>query len=277
MINKKEYYKLEMIEDLPVLGTIRASKNIKVLSFVLLLMFTCFILIIIYMPWLQTVPGIGKVVAYAPLERQQNIEAPIEGRIVKWYVQEGSKVKKGDNIAQISDNDPDYVSRLKEQRDFLNDSVKAAKERTDSFRFLISTLEDSRRNAILAADLRVKMAVERVVGIENQLIAAEASFKTAELNYQRQKLLDEKGLVSTRNLELADLEYKRTLTEIDRMKATINAAQKEVSALNSDKAKIDKDGNASIANAKASYASALSEIARATGEISRLDITVSRQ
>lgn len=277
MINKKEYYKLEMIEDLPVLGTIRASKNIKVLSFVLFLMFACFILIIIYMPWLQTVPGMGKVIAYAPLERQQNIEAPIEGRIVKWYVQEGSKVKKGDKLAQISDNDPNYVSRLKEQRDFLNDSVKAAKERTDSFRFLISTLEDSRRNAILAADLRVKMAVERVVGIENQLIAAEATFKTAELNYQRQKLLDEKGLVSTRNLELADLEYKRTLTEIDRMKATINAAQKEVSALNSDKAKIDKDGNASIANAKASYASALSEIARATGEISRLDITVSRQ
>ncbi|RYX99502.1 HlyD family efflux transporter periplasmic adaptor subunit [bacterium] len=52
---------------------------------------------------------------------------------------------------------------------------------------------------------------------------------------------------------------------------------KEVEALNSDKGKIDKDGNASITNARATYSSALSEIARATGEMSRLDITMSRQ
>jgi adhesin transport system membrane fusion protein len=121
------------------------------------------------------------------------------------------------------------------------------------------------------------MANERVIATENQLIAAQATFNTSELNYNRQKSLDEKGLTSIRNFELAELEYKRSLTEIDRTKATINAARKEVNALSADKAKIDKDGNASIANAKASYASAISEIARATAEINRLDITMARQ
>lgn len=277
MINQKEYYKLEMIDDLPALSTVRASKSIKIFSLMLFLMFLSFVLIVIYMPWLQTIPGIGKVIAYAPLERQQNIEAPIDGRIVKWYVQEGSKVKNGQMIAEISDNDPNYTSRLREQRNFLNDSIKAAKDRADSFRVLISTLEDSRRNAMMAADLRVKMAMERVNATQNQLIAAEAASKTSELNYERQKALDEKGLTSTRNLELAELEYKRNLAEIDRMKATLNSANKEVDALNSDKGKIDKDGNASITNARATYSSALAEIARATGEMSRLDTTMSRQ
>lgn len=277
MNNQKEYYRLEMITELPALSTVRTSKNIKVLSLIFFLISLSIILIIIYMPWLQTVPGMGKVIAYAPLERQQNIEAPIDGRIIKWYVQEGSKVKKGSLIAEISDNDPNYVNRLKEQRDFLDDSVKAAKDRAESFRMLISTLEESKRNAVLAADLRVKMASERVNATENQLIATQATLKTSEINYQRQKALDDKGLTSTRNLELAELEYKRSVTEIDRMKATLNAAKNEVNALNSDKLKIEKDGNASIANAKASYASALSEIARATGEISRLDTTMSRQ
>ncbi|MBC7472907.1 MAG: HlyD family efflux transporter periplasmic adaptor subunit [Candidatus Sericytochromatia bacterium] len=277
MINQKEYYQLEMIDDLPALSTVRTSKSIKILSLMLFLIFISSVLIVIYMPWLQTVPGMGKIIAYAPLERQQNIEAPVEGRILKWYVQEGSKVKKGSLIAEISDNDPNYLDRLKQQRNFLNDSVKAAKERAGLFITLISTLEDSRRNAILAAELRVKMAMERVTATENQISAAKATLKTSELNYQRQKSLDEKGLTSTRNLELADLEYKRALTEIDRIKATFNAAKSEVDALSSDKAKIDKDGNASVANAKASYASALSETARATGEISRLDTTMSRQ
>jgi adhesin transport system membrane fusion protein len=277
MSNQKEYYNVELIEELPSLTIVRISQNIKILSSILFTFFLFFVFIVIYMPWLQTLPGMGKVIAYAPLERQQNIEAPIEGRIVKWYVQEGTKIKKGDKIAEISDNDPNYFERLKEQRSFLNDSMRAAKDRAESFKVLISTLEDSRRNAILAADLRVKMANERVIATENQLIAAQATFNTSELNYNRQKSLDEKGLTSIRNFELAELEYKRSLTEIDRTKATINAARKEVNALSADKAKIDKDGNASIANAKASYASAISEIARATAEINRLDITMARQ
>jgi len=104
MINQKEYYKLEMIEELPALSTVKTSKNIKVLSIVIFLIFLSFILIVIYMPWLQTVPGIGKVIAYAPLERQQNIEAPVEGRIIKWYVKEGSKVKKGSTFLMSFDS-----------------------------------------------------------------------------------------------------------------------------------------------------------------------------
>ncbi len=277
MMNQQEYNRLEMMEDLPALSRVKTSNNIKVLSFIMLFMFILFILVVIYMPWLQTIPGNGKVIAYAPLERQQNIEAPIEGRIVKWNVQEGSKVKKGDLIAEISDNDPQYNQRLSEQKVFLKDTVRAAKDRTEAFQMLISTLEDSRNNAINAAQLRVKMAQDRVIASENQMIAAEAIFKTAQLNYDRQKQLDEKGLTSTRNLELAHLDYNRSVTEIERTKATLNASKSEVNALKSDLGKIDKDGNASIANAKASYASAMAEIARATGEINRLNITISRQ
>ena len=32
-------------------------------------------------PWQQTSPGTGRVIAYVPEERQQNLEAPIEGRV----------------------------------------------------------------------------------------------------------------------------------------------------------------------------------------------------
>ena len=33
------------------------------------------------LPWQQSVTGEGRVVAFAPLERQQELNAPIEGRI----------------------------------------------------------------------------------------------------------------------------------------------------------------------------------------------------
>ena len=51
--------------------------------------------VLILTPWQQSAPGEGRVVAYAPDERRQNLEAPIEGRVLKWYVHEGSTVKKG--------------------------------------------------------------------------------------------------------------------------------------------------------------------------------------
>ena len=53
-------------------------------------------------PWQQPIVGSGRVAAYAPLDRQQTIEAPIAGRIVNWSVQEGSTVRAGDPLLEIS-------------------------------------------------------------------------------------------------------------------------------------------------------------------------------
>ena len=53
----------------------------------------------------NVVTGAGRVVGYAPLDRQYNIEAPIYGRVQEWFVAEGTRVVKGQPIARISDND----------------------------------------------------------------------------------------------------------------------------------------------------------------------------
>ena len=256
---------------------VKTSGNVNIFTFFLFFLFISFIFILSFIPWLQTVSGSGKVIAYAPLERQQNIESPIDGKVVKWYVIEGKAVQKGDPIALISDNDPEYMNRLQEQKELLKDSLNASKSRGESFNNLINTLTESRINAINAADFRLKMAKERIIAAENSLVASEATFETAKLNKERQISLDKNGLTSTRNLELALLEYDRAFTEKKRNVAFLKSSKQEYNALESDKNKIDKDGNASISNAKASYASALSEIARVNSEINRINTTISRQ
>ena len=47
---------------------------------------------LVFVPWRQSVSGSGRVVGYAPLDRQFNIEAPIYGRVMQWLVAEGSRV-----------------------------------------------------------------------------------------------------------------------------------------------------------------------------------------
>ncbi|MDF1757320.1 MAG: biotin/lipoyl-binding protein [Legionellaceae bacterium] len=91
--------------------------------------FTVFSLITLFFlltPWQQFALANGRVVAFSPTERQFTISSPINGRVQKWYVNEGSEVKKGDLIVELSDNDPEYIQRLKNERTAIIAKVAAA-------------------------------------------------------------------------------------------------------------------------------------------------------
>ena len=53
-------------------------------------------LITMLLPWQQNITANGQVTAFSASERIQNIDAPVSGMINKWYIEEGSVVKKGD-------------------------------------------------------------------------------------------------------------------------------------------------------------------------------------
>lgn len=71
------------------------------------------------LPWMQTIDGVGKVVALSPNDREQNVIAPISGRLGQWYVHDGSHVKKGDPIVVVNDIDPQLLTRLKSEREAI--------------------------------------------------------------------------------------------------------------------------------------------------------------
>ena len=90
-------YSEALMPSLQLARSSRAAKKIAVVLFALLLIS---IGLMAFAPWQQTVTGAGYVVAYAPRERQQVLEATIEGRIVRWNeaLVENAKVSKGDFI-----------------------------------------------------------------------------------------------------------------------------------------------------------------------------------
>ncbi|MGE3609880.1 MAG: efflux RND transporter periplasmic adaptor subunit [Bacteriovoracaceae bacterium] len=93
----------------------------------LIIIFILFMFIfLIALPWQQTSFGQGKVMAYRPQDRVQNIQATVNGRINKWFVREGSFVKKGDPIMEIIDIDPNYMSRLQIEYNAVKSQYEAA-------------------------------------------------------------------------------------------------------------------------------------------------------
>lgn len=228
-------------------------------------------------PWQQSASGTGRVIAYAPVERQQNIEAPINARVTHWHVREGSRVRRGDRLVELSDNDPMILTRLAEEREAVHARLEAARTRVSSVEARVEALRISQRNATTAAAARVRMAHNRVVSAEQAVRAAEASLTTATLNRDRQVGLAREGLSSTRNVELAELGFVRAQTDVDRARAALSAARSEESALDSDRLRVISDLDASISDGLASRASGLSEIASATGELARIEVRLARQ
>ncbi|MBP6834431.1 MAG: HlyD family efflux transporter periplasmic adaptor subunit [Deltaproteobacteria bacterium] len=240
-------------------------------------LFAVIALSVVLVPWQQSAAGHGRVVAYAPLERQQTIEAPIEGRVVKFWVRDGSHVRSGEPMLEISDNDPQIIARLRQERDAVQARLDAARAREGAIVERIGQLTQSRQSAVGAATSRVRMAQDRVRSARQVLQATEATARTAQLNFDRQRALIAEGLASTRTGELAELDRVRARTEVDRAQAALSAAQSEESALQSDLLRVGTDGFASIEDARAARAAASSEIASATGELARIEVRLARQ
>jgi len=264
-------------DDARVFALVPRPRASKVIAHLLQVVLAIVVVALVFAPWQQNTRGDGRVIAYAPVERQQNLEAPVDGRVVKWYVQEGDHVAEGDRIADVSDNDPEIIGRLRTERDAQISRIEAAKQRALSIDGRLGALEGSRTAAVRAAESRVKMAHDRTVAAERATTAADQGVETARLNYDRQKALVEQGLASKRALELAELDSVRATTEADRARAALGAARSEEAALAADVVKIGGDTQAALDDARATRAVADSEIAAATAELARIEVRLARQ
>ncbi len=108
-----------------LLGKLPKPRKVFYITFSL---FACIILIFLLTPWQQFALGHGRVIAFSPTERQHPINAPINGRIHKWFVNEGSRVKIGDPIVELSDNDPTLPTRLQQEKDAIMMRIQAAEQ-----------------------------------------------------------------------------------------------------------------------------------------------------
>ncbi len=98
---------------LPALLLAGSSQRIRLLARLAAVGFVTLLLAIWFLPWQQFVRGTGKVIAFDPLDRRINVEAPVAGLVRKMHVVEGQRVKSGEAIAELQDNDPNLLANLK--------------------------------------------------------------------------------------------------------------------------------------------------------------------
>jgi multidrug efflux pump subunit AcrA (membrane-fusion protein) len=243
------------------------------LAIVLLLL----MILLLLTPWQQNVRGIGRVVAYAPIERQQTVGAPVDGRLLRWLVREGSAVQAGDVLAELSDNDPQLLQRLEAEKQTMLARQAASEGRVEAARQLLLMAESARPQALQAAQSRVKMADDRRQAARFALTAAEAAGQTARLNLDRQDRLQGKGLSSRRTLELAQLEATQRQTEIDRARATLRAAESEWAALQADLRKLEADTAGNVEKSRSDLNKSQEDLNYVRADLLKIETRLARQ
>lgn len=229
------------------------------------------------LPWQQTAPGTGRVIAYAPVERQQIIEAPIEARVKRWYVREGSRVVKGSVLVELSDVDPQLQSRLLGERAALQSRLESLKQRYRALEKRLEAVTTAGRHLVTSATARVNVAKQRVDAARQSVTAADATLLAARLQIERQQALLAQGLSSTRQVELARMDYVRAETEKARAQMMLGAAQGELGSAEADLGRARSDAEALIADVRGLASLAQADLAPVQAELLRLETRVARQ
>lgn len=262
------------LEAAQLVPTVARPRRVATFLFVVFLLFTCVALVA---PWQQSVRGSGRVISYAPLERRQPVQAPIGGRVQRFFVHEGSRVKAGDPLLELSDNDPRLMERLDEQRDALQLKLDSYEDRVKQLQGQIESLRLARTGAVEGADAKRAGSVQKLTAAEQKLSAAEAALQTALLQAQRVEALAAEGLSSTREVELAQLSLTKARTERDSVAASVTGARADVAAAGADVAKTRSDTEAKVQEVLSKLGSARSDVADTRASLSRIRVKIARQ
>jgi multidrug resistance efflux pump len=262
---------------LPAIAEVGRHVSYQRLTALLLVatMFACCALA--FVPWQQNVAGVGKMIAWSPTERQQTIDAPVDGRLVRWFVVEGSRVRKGDPVAEMADLDPTLPARLQMERAAALERIRAISDREDHLEQRVEQLEQSVKNEIAAADFRIQQARDRVRASEQSIEVATAKQTVSAQNLERHRTLLPKGLVSRRQLEVAEAEKNTADAELRRARAQLDEAENFLRAVEVDRARTINSGTAIIRDARASRESALGELASARQALQPVEVRLNRQ
>jgi multidrug efflux pump subunit AcrA (membrane-fusion protein) len=239
-----------------------------------------FALIVAFVPWTQTVTVTGQLSAYTPYERPQDIEAQITGRIKKWHIFEGVRVKQGDLILELDDYDPNFMSPdllglLEQRKKALEETRHAALGRAEDLEKRIKEMQNLVKAAVPSAEARVIEAENKVREAHQRVEAAKIAVATAELNVDRHRQLVEQGLVSQRELELAIQAAIASKADLKGAQASLKAAEQAMKALSFGRDQVSAEVLQRLLDAEAARDQSFADAARTADQLADVSLRLS--
>jgi len=206
--------------------------------------FVGFSIAFLFLPWTQNIQADGKTIPLNPADRPQTIDATISGRIEKWYVKEGDRVKKGDTILFLSEVkadyfDPDLVSRSKARVVNKEGSIQEYLAKIQSLNDIQRAIESE----VLLKQQQIKNKIyQTVLKIDADSIdlnRVKLDLQIARIQLDRTISLNERGIKSVAEIE--DKKFK-----IQELVAKLNAAENKLNISRNEKVNLQVEEKAII-------------------------------
>jgi multidrug resistance efflux pump len=264
---------------MPSLQLARSSRLVRRIAVWLLVLLAATTALMSFAPWQQTVTGAGFVVAYAPRERQQVLEAPIEGRIVSWNddLFENGRIEQGEVIAEIRDLDAEYSTRLAGQLENTRSMLAASSRIVEATEGQLNAYREVQQQVTLAQDAYVQAATEKVAAAEQKLAIASAAIPQLQAAYDRAKILNDQNNLSLEKFQETERKLLESQAKVREETANVSAAKSDLIGKQNDRLAYIQKAAADVRYYEGALDKARAEVAKAEKELFEMQSKVARQ
>ena len=278
--------------ELPVLEKTRCPKLARTAARWLMGGLGLTVLLMMFSPWQQTVKGSGNVTNFDPKLRPQTVEAPIAGRVVRLGegIREMTFVNKGDLIVELSDLDPERLSRIRNQKLQLEQTLQSARdslefaraelERVESnvpvYQANVESLTRAREQSIAAAESELRVARDTRDSTAQLVNQQTAILSQTQADFDRQRTLYREGITAERRFQEAEQKYNSARAQLEKSKADLNAAEKRIAVKQSDLETVREKTQADIEIAQSRVQSAEASVEASRAKVASAEQAVQR-
>jgi len=232
-------------------------------------------LILLFLPWTQSIRARGAVIALRQEQRLQEINTIIPGRIIKWHIKEGDFVKAGDTLVQLAEIkdgylDPQLLERTKEQITAKQRGMESYRNKAGAAQTQVGALStglqlklSQLRNKIL--QFQVKLQSDSI-----EAVAAVNDYKIATLQYNRQRQMFDSGLVSLTQLEQRNQTFQNAAAKKLSAENKYITTEQELTIAQLEISGAEQEYSEKMAKVEGDRFQSLSEIASGEGEVAKL-------
>lgn len=246
------------------------------------ILLSCFaiLIILLVLPWTQTISSKGNVTSLNQNNRPQTIQSVIGGRIVKWYVQEGQFVKKGDTIVHLAEvkseyMDPNLIQRTESQMRAKESSAGSYMTKVKALDSQIDALIDSRIAKLAQATNKIKQGKLKVISDSMDYQANSKQLEIAIKQYNRTDELLKQGLKSLTDLENKRLKVQEMEAKVVSLENKLLTSRNELINAKTELNSIDADYRDKIAKSESEKSSAMSSLFDTEATVTKMQNQVS--
>ncbi len=237
-------------------------------------------IMMLFLPWTQNIKSKGSITTLKQEQRPQEINSPIPGKIIKWWVKEGDYVQKGDTILQLAEIkedylDPNLVGRTQQQVDAKRGTMKYYESKVGTAGTQIQALDQARKLKIEQLNNKLGQLANKLIGERAELSATTNELALAKDQYERQQKMYDEGLVSQTLLQQRNLAFQNAQAKKIMVENKLAQTQQEVTNVKIEQNSVEQEYTEKISKAEGDRFQSMSQIATGQGDVAKLENQVS--